>query len=132
MSADPSTTRTLTVTFTLPDDYLTTAALERTRVGLELYAKGLAFCQGATVTIDEPPSEVSFDPCITGKVEVGGEVSEFMLPLDNDSARYSQWGASNTVLWPRTDLMYALAEAGREWWLDNRPATDEDNEGEEA
>lgn len=74
-------------------------------------------------------TEPSTDPCITGKVEVGGQASEFMIPMDNDSVEYSQWGATSTVLWPRTDLLRAMSEQAREWWLDNRPAVDDNTEG---
>lgn len=81
----------------------------------------------AIIVADTTPSPVSYDPCITGKVEIAGQTSEFLLPLVNDSVRYSQWGADNTVLWPRTDLMDALAGAAREWALDNiRPWGDDD------
>jgi hypothetical protein len=81
----------------------------------------------ALIVADTEPSPVSYDPCITGKVEIGGQTSEFLLPLDNDSVRYSQWGADNTVLWPRTDLMDALAGAAREWALDNLRTEEDDN-----
>jgi hypothetical protein len=67
-----------------------------------------------------PPAPVSYAPCITGKIEIGGRVSEFMIPLDPESStQYSQWGADNTVLWPRTDLLEKMHEVAREWVLDN-------------
>lgn len=122
--------RSVTVTFDIPDDFLQTAALENIRVSLERHAGSMAYVVRANAEVDDPPSKISYDPVVTGRIEIGGQTSEFMLPLDNDSVRYTQWGADNTVLWPRTELVKALAEAGREWWLDNRPAEDDNDEGE--
>jgi hypothetical protein len=85
------------------------------------------------IIVPEPESPVSYSPCIMGTVDIEGAKSEFMVPFDNDSVKYSQWGADNTVLWPRVDLMDALADAAREWWLDNNPDTDaEEDDGEEG
>jgi len=81
----------------------------------------------ALIVADTEPSPVSYAPCITGRVEIGDAVSEFMLPLDPESSTsYSQWGADNTILWPRTDLMEALADAAREWYIDNHEEEDSD------
>lgn len=122
--------RSITVTFDIPEDFLQTAALENIRASLERHAASMAYVIGAKATVEDPPSKVSHAPCITGKIEVGGQSSEFMIPLDNDSVMYSQWGADNTVLWPRVELVEGMAEEAREWWLDNRPAND--NEGDES
>ena len=122
--------RSITVTFEIPDDFLQTAALENIRASLEGHASKMAYVIRAKATVDDPPSKPSAGPEITGQVNAGGQVSEFRIPLEDSDVSYSQWSANNTVLWPRADLMAALAEAGREWWLDNRPATD--NEGEES
>lgn len=73
-----------------------------------------------------PDPQVSFTPCITGKVEVDGAVSEFMLPLDNDSVGFSQWGAPNEVLWSRVSLLDGLSGEAREWWAANKPEEDDD------
>lgn len=118
--------RTMTVTFKVPEDYLTGSTMEHLRQAMQAYASTMAYTRGALVEIDDPPTE---GPEITGQVNTGGQVSKFRIPLDDDSVQYTQWGASNTVLWPRVDLMGALAEAGREWWADNRPANDNENEG---
>lgn len=72
------------------------------------------------------PSPVSYAPCLTGKVEIEGAVSEFMIPLDNGSVGFSQWGAPNEVLWSRVDLLDNLSGPAREWWADNRPEEDND------
>jgi hypothetical protein len=69
--------------------------------------------------VPDPASKVSYDPCIQGTITVGGRVSEFMIPFDKPDIQYSQWGADNTILWPRTDLLEGMAAASREWRLDN-------------
>lgn len=122
--------RTMTVTFKIPEDFLTATSLGHIRSGLEAFANTMVYTQGARVTLEDPPAKVSDDPVITGRIEIGGQASEFMLPLDNDSVMYSQWGNSNTVLWPRVDLVEGMAREAREWWADNRPA--KDNEGDEG
>lgn len=78
----------------------------------------------AKILLPEPESTVSYDPCITGKVEIEGAVSEFMLPLGNDSVGFSQWGADNETLWQRVDLLENLAIKAREWWAENAPEED--------
>ena len=122
--------RSITVTFDIPDDFLQTAALENIRASLERHAGSMAYVIGAKATVEDPPSKVSYEPCIMGKIEVGGQASEFMIPLDNDSVNYTQWGADNMVLWPRVELVEGMTEKAREWWLDNRPSND--NEGDES
>lgn len=86
----------------------------------------------ALIVADTEPTSASskytFDPVVTGRIEIGGQASEFMLPLDDDSVMYSQWGADNTVLWPRVSLVEGMAEEARGWWADNRPANDNENE----
>lgn len=82
------------------------------------------------VLLPEPESPVSYDPCITGTIDIDGAKSEFLIPLANDSVRYSQWGASNTVLWPRVDLLDGMAGAAREWALDNIRTEDEEENDE--
>lgn len=72
--------------------------------------------------------KVSFTPCITGKVEIDGAVSEFMLPLDNDSVGFSQWGAPDEVLWARVALLDSFAEKAREWWAENKPEDEDEDE----
>lgn len=82
-------------------------------------------------TEPHPADNVSYAPCITGKVEIEGRVSEFLVSLDPESStQYSQWGADNTVLWPRTDLLEKMAEVAREWVLDY-PENDEDDDEDE-
>lgn len=71
------------------------------------------------ILLPEPASPVSHDPCIQGVIEIEGRKSEFLIPLVDDSVRYSQWGADNLTLWPRVDLLDGLAGAAREWALDN-------------
>jgi hypothetical protein len=88
-----------------------------------------ALIVSARLMADTTPSPVSYAPCITGKVEVEGAVSEFMIPLEDDSVRYSQWGAGNMALWPRVDLMEGMADAAREWYADNRPEDEEQEDG---
>ena len=84
---------------------------------------------------ESDPSPVSHAPCAQGTIDIGGVTSQFLLPLVNDSVRYSQWGASNTVLGDRVDLLDAMAGAAREWALDNllchicRENTVDDGEG---
>lgn len=127
MSERKMVERTMTVTFKIPEDFLTASSLEHIRRGLTAYANDMTFTQGAKVTLEDPPSKVSHAPCITGRIEIGGQASEFMLPLDNDSVRYSQWGADNIVLGQRVDLLEGMGDAARDWyWADGRP--DEDNE----
>jgi hypothetical protein len=76
------------------------------------------------IILPEAPSPVSYAPCITGHVEIEGAVSEFMIPLDNDSVGFSQWGAPNEVLWARVELLNNLSGPAREWWSENRPEDD--------
>lgn len=105
--------------------------VERLRMALVTVAADMDHVIEAGVgpsTPAEDPSPVSHDPCVSGKIEIGGQVSEFLLPLLNDSVRYSQWGADNTVLWPRTDLLDAMAGAAREWALDNLRSEDDEEE----
>lgn len=56
---------------------------------------------------------------ITGKIEIDGVETEFLLPVDGGSTQYSQWGASTTVLGPRVELLEDLAVAAAEWAMDN-------------
>lgn len=128
MSERKYITRTMTVALSVPED-VSDEKMGDWQAGLTAYAGSMLYVQGATVTIEEPPTE---GPEITGQINAGGQVSAFRIPLEEGSVRYSQWGASNTVLWPRTDLVSAIAEAGWDWWYLERPTTDEDNEGEEA
>lgn len=110
----------------LPERYVERLRMKLVTTAADLGGVIEAGVEGPTPP-KEPASPVSYDPCITGTVEIAGIKSEFLLPLVNDSVRYSQWGADNTVLWPRVDLMDALAGAAREWALDNiRPWGDED------
>jgi hypothetical protein len=67
----------------------------------------------------EDPSPVSYDPCIQGTVEIAGRKSEFLILLDRDDVGFSQWGADNTVLWARVDLLDEMSKAAKEWALDN-------------
>lgn len=80
----------------------------------------------ALIVTDTTPSPVSYAPCLTGKVEIEGAVSEFMIPLENDSVGFSQWGAPNEVLWSRVELLDTLSGPAREWWADNRPEGEPD------
>lgn len=73
-----------------------------------------------------PADKVSYAPCITGKVEIGNGTSEFMLPLLDNSMGWTQWGAHNSVLGARVDLMEKLADAAREWALENMEEDDDD------
>lgn len=77
------------------------------------------------IIVPEPESPVSYDPCITGTIDIEGRKSEFMLLLDRADVGYSQWGADNTVLWPRTDLLEGMSASAKEWWLDNKPEEDD-------
>jgi hypothetical protein len=80
-----------------------------------------------TMGVEPPtPSPVTYDPCITGTVDIEGRKSEFMFLLDRDDVGFSQWGADNTVLWDRVDLLDELSKTAKEWWLDNKPEEDED------
>jgi hypothetical protein len=76
-------------------------------------------------TEPHPADNVSYDPCITGTITANGESSEFMIPLDNDSVKYSQWGAFNPVLGDRVDLLDGMADVAREWYVHNEEETDE-------
>lgn len=73
----------------------------------------------AIIVSDTEPQGVDFAPCVTGQVNIGGEVTEFMLPLLNDSVTYSQWGAPTFVLGPRVDLLEKMADGAREWAEEN-------------
>ena len=64
------------------------------------------------------PEQVTYDPCIQGTIDIEGSKSEFFIPFDRGDIGYSQWGADNTVLWPRVALLEGLATAAKEWWLD--------------
>lgn len=68
---------------------------------------------------DSDPSPVSHAPCIQGTIDIDGRLSEFLIPLLNDSVSYSQWGAGNPTLWERTDLVEALADGARDWAEEN-------------
>lgn len=82
-------------------------------------------------TMPDPADNVSYAPCIEGVIDDGTHKSEFMIPLDTDSStKYSQWGADNTVLWPRVDLLEALGDAAREWASENLPRDDEEGDNE--
>lgn len=100
---------------------------ERLRRALESYAATLMYVRGAQVTLPEPESPVSYSPCLMGKVEIEGAVSEFMIPLENDSVGFSQWGAPNETLWERVALLDNLSGPAREWWADNKPAEEDDD-----
>lgn len=65
------------------------------------------------------PSPVSYDPCIQGTVEIEGRKSEFLFLLDRADVGFSQWGADNTVLWARVELLDEMSKAAKEWALDN-------------
>lgn len=67
------------------------------------------------------PDPVTYAPCLTGRVEAAGTVSEFMIPLEDDSVGFSQWGAPTEVLWSRVELLDNLSGQAREWWADNKP-----------
>ncbi|UOK18408.1 hypothetical protein SEA_BRUHMOMENT_92 [Arthrobacter phage BruhMoment] len=69
--------------------------------------------------VEPPTPEISYDPCIKGTIEIGGVTSEFMILLANDSVQYSQWGASNTALWPRVDLIQGMHAAATDWADEN-------------
>ena len=71
------------------------------------------------IIVPEPESPVSHDPCVQGVIEIGGRKSEFLLPLGRPDVKYSQWGADNTVLWPRADLLEVMADAAAEWVSEN-------------
>jgi hypothetical protein len=72
------------------------------------------------ILVPEDPSPVNYDPCITGTIDIEGRKSEFMLLLDRADVGYSQWGADNTVLWPRTDLLEGMSASAKEWWADQQ------------
>lgn len=82
----------------------------------------------AIMVADTAPSPVSYAPCITGKIEAGGAVSEFLLPLDRDDVGFSQWGAPNETLWQRVGLLDTLSGSAKEWWAENKPEEGEDDE----
>lgn len=81
-------------------------------------------------TMPDPADNVSYFPCIEGVIDDGENKSSFMIPLDtNSSTKYINWGADNTVLWPRTDLLEAMSDAAREWAYENLP---QDNDEEDS
>ncbi|QWY82822.1 hypothetical protein PP641_gp082 [Arthrobacter phage SilentRX] len=73
----------------------------------------------ALAVADTAPAAVDHTPCIEGSIMANGRRSEFLIPLDNPDVTYSQWGADNTVLWPRVELLENMAAPAREWALDN-------------
>ena len=78
-------------------------------------AQGLAAMIVAD-TEPHPADDVSYAPCITGKIEIGDTTTEFMLTMD---AGWSQWGATTPVLGERVDLMDSLGSAWTEWASEN-------------
>lgn len=131
-----SETREVAVTIHLRiPDMLPDAVVERLSMQLVTYAADMNHVieagVGTPTPVPEPESPVSHDPCVQGTIEIAGVKSEFLIPLADDSVRYSQWGADNLVLWPRVDLLDAMAGAGREWALDNIRG-DEDEEDSDA
>lgn len=66
-----------------------------------------------------PADNVSYAPCIKGTIEIGEDTSEFLIPLINDSMKYQQWGADNSVLGDRVELLEAVADAAQEYAQDN-------------
>lgn len=110
----------MTVTFKVPTD-IRDETVEKIRRGLERYANTMMWVRGADVTLPEPASPVSYNPCLQGKVLIDGAESDFLIPLDNDSVGFSQWGAPNEVLWQRVALLDSLSGPAREWWADNQP-----------
>lgn len=79
------------------------------------------------ILLPDPADNVSYSPCLKGKVLVDGAVSEFMIPLENDSVGFSQWGAPDEVLWQRVPLLHNLSFPAREWWAANKPEEDHDD-----
>ena len=79
------------------------------------------------IIVPEPESPVFYAPCIQGTIEAKGRKSEFMLPLDRDDVGFSQWGADNTVLWERVELLDELSKAAKEWALDNLRSDEEED-----
>lgn len=80
------------------------------------------------ILLPEPASPVSHAPCIQGVIEIEGRKSEFLLPLDRDDVGFSQWGADNTVLWARVDLLDELSKTAKEWAYNNLPSGTEDGD----
>jgi hypothetical protein len=78
-------------------------------------------------TEPHPADNVSYAPCITGKIEIGDTTTEFMLPLLNDSVTYTQWGAPTYVLGPRVDLLEKMSDGAREWAEENLCRTCKEN-----
>lgn len=78
------------------------------------------------ILVPEPASPVSYNPCLQGKVLIDGAESDFLIPLENDSVGFSQWGAPDVVLWSRVELLDNLAAPARLWWADNKPEEDSD------
>lgn len=70
------------------------------------------------ILLPEPPSPVSYNPCIQGTIDIEGRKSEFLLALGRDDVGFSQWGADNTVLWERVELLDNLSRTAKEWWQD--------------
>jgi hypothetical protein len=96
---------------------------DETERALELAALLVSDTMGGR---DSDPSPVSHNPCLQGKVLIDGAESEFLIPLDNDSVGFSQWGAPTEVLWQRVELLDNLSGPAREWYAENREeSTDE-------
>lgn len=104
----------------------TTDLLTGTAVAVRRADCGAGCRCAAEVKLSAAP-EVSYAPCIQGTIEIGDRKSEFLLPLANDSVKYSQWGADNTVLWPRADLLEVMADAAAEWVSENLCRTCHEN-----
>lgn len=79
------------------------------------------------ILLPEPASPVSHAPCIQGTIEIGQRSSEFLIPLDRDDVGFSQWGADNTVLWARVDLLDEMSKTAKEWAIDNLCRTCHEN-----
>lgn len=74
---------------------------------------------------------------ITGKIDVNGRITEFMIPVSDPDAGYAQWGGCPSTLGERVDLLEELVEAARTWAEDNlcrecRDRTLDDGEGSDG
>jgi hypothetical protein len=79
-------------------------------------------------TESHPADAYTYAPCITGKVEIGDQTSEFMIPLLNDSMGWTQWGADNHTLGPRVELLDKMSGAANEWARENITEEDDDDD----
>jgi hypothetical protein len=86
----------------------------------------------ALVVADTEPSPVSYDPCIQGTIDIGGRTSGFLIPLDRGDVGWSNWGADRITLGERVDLLEALSREAKEWWSENAPAEEEDEDEQDT